>query len=159
MTRPPALQRWRRRRVRAASAALGGMLLLTLSACGSSPSPKTEVTTSATARARSAWYVLSRRSTRGAAVAGVGGTANAPAGLEIKVQASPAVSSQLNYSLDCERSGTHPLLVTLRKRQTPFKLVIPLPPYTPECFINVTVSKSAPTDMTLTLLAERSTSS
>jgi hypothetical protein len=102
------------------------------------------------------WHVFSTHSSNGRTVATVGGRTLTPEALELKVRATPNVSTQINYSIDCEKSGTHPELQTLAPRRTPFTLSIPVPLFAPWCFVNITASKSTSARMTLTLLARTS---
>jgi hypothetical protein len=84
-------------------------------------------------------------------VATVGGTFPAPKAINVEVDASPGVNSQVDYSIDCEPSGTHPVTGVFPARKTPLTASIPVTPGAPSCFVDVTASKSAPTAMTLTL--------
>ena len=123
---------------------------LLLTACGSS-SHGTAGTTTSSARRSSSWQVASKRTTPGRAVATIGGTYAAPAAIKVEVDADPRVTSQVNYSIDCEASATHPVTGVVPARRTPLTASIPVPPHAPSCFVDVTASKSAPTSMTLTL--------
>ena len=124
---------------------------LLLTGCGSS-SQRTQGTTSNGAeQAASGWHVASKRTTPGRAVATIGGTYPAPAAMKVEVDASPRVTSQVDYSIDCEASATHPVTGVIPARRTPLTASIPVPPNAPSCFVDVTASKSAPTAMTLTL--------
>ena len=75
-----------------------------------------------------------------------------PVALEVKVAASPNVRSQVDYSIDCEQSGTHPETGTFPERRTPLTAAIPVPVNSASCFVDVTASKSSSAAMTLTLL-------
>jgi hypothetical protein len=84
-------------------------------------------------------------------VATIGGTYPAPTAIKVEVDARPSVTSQVDYSIDCEASATHPVTGVLPARQTPLTASIPVPPNAPSCFVDITASKSAPAAMTLTL--------
>ena len=125
---------------------------LLLAACGSSSHhAQGTTTTSGGGQAAPGWRVASKRTTPGRAVATVGGTYAAPAAIKVHVESSPRVTSQVNYSIDCEASGTHPVTGVIPARRTPLTASIPVPPKAPSCFVDITASKSAPTAMTLTL--------
>ena len=123
-----------------------------LAACGSSSHHARGTTaTSSGGQAPPGWHVASKRTTPGRAVATVGGTYAAPAAIEVLVESSPRVTSQVDYSIDCEASGTHPVTGVIPAHRTPLTASIPVPPKAPSCFVDITASKSAPTAMTLTL--------
>ena len=104
------------------------------------------------ARAKPRWQVVSTRTVPGRKVGVIGGTVANPRALELKVASSPRIVSQVDYSIDCELSGTHPVAVTVRKNRTPLTVPIPVPVNARSCFLAVTASKSASALMTLTLL-------
>ena len=125
---------------------------LLLAACGSSSHhAQGPTTTAGGGQAPPGWHVASKRTTPGRAVATVGGTYAAPAAIKVQVESSPRVTSQVDYSIDCEASGTHPVTGVIPARRTPLTATIPVPPKAPSCFVDVTASKSAPAAMTLTL--------
>jgi hypothetical protein len=99
----------------------------------------------------SGWHIASKRSSPGRAIATIGGTFQTPAAMVVDVDANPRVTSQVDYSVDCEASGTHPVTGVIPARRTPLTASIPVTPNAPSCFVDVTASKSAPTSMTLTL--------
>jgi hypothetical protein len=127
-------------------------IALVLAGCGSSASPPGTTTTGSAARAKPGWQVVSTRTASGRKVGVIGGTLANPRALELKVASSPPVVSQVDYSIDCERSGTHPIAVTIRQNRTPLTVPIPVPVNARSCFLAVTASKSASALMTLTLL-------
>jgi len=94
----------------------------------------------------------------GPKVAVIGGRVKNPTGFEVKINATPSVVSQVNYSLDCYENGGEQIssLGTSKLQRTPFIRFIQAPS-TPYCFVEVTASKSATTNMTLTLLASQQT--
>ena len=59
----------------------------------------------------------------------------------------------MNYSVDCEKSGTHPIAQTIRLQRTPITVSIPVIPYAAWCFVDVTASKSLPAAIRITLLS------
>lgn len=121
-----------------------------LAGCGSS-SQQAQTTATTGHGTASGWHVASRRTTPGRAVATIGGTFSSPAAIKVEVDSSPRVASQVDYSIDCEPSGTHPVTGVVPPRRTPLTAAIPVPPDAPSCFVAITASKSAPTAMTLTL--------
>jgi hypothetical protein len=121
-----------------------------LAGCGSSRVPN--ATRSAAARPKTSWKVVSTRAVSGRAVGTIGGRLNNPSALELKVASSPPVVSQVDYSIDCEQSGTHPTSVTIPGTRTPLTVSIPVPRYARSCFLVATASKSASALMRLTLL-------
>ena len=100
-----------------------------LAACGSSSHHAQGTTaTSSGGQAPPGWHVASKRTTPGRAVATVGGTYAAPAAIKVRVESRPRVTSQVNYSIDCEASGTHPVTGVMPARRTPLTASIPVPP-------------------------------
>lgn len=134
-----------------ASLLLPGALVLVAAGCGS---PSSSSPTTASAGTHLAWHVFSKRTTRGRAVGTVGGTVPAPKAMRVQVDADPEVESQVDYSVDCEQSATHPVTGTLAIRRTPLTAPIPVTGEGPSCFVDITASKSAPTAMTLTLMVQ-----
>jgi hypothetical protein len=138
----------------APAAALAAALVL--AGCGSSArAPRTTATGSAAARATAGWRVVSTRTAPGRKVGVIGGTMRDPEALELRVASSPRVVSQVDYSIDCELSGTHPVAVTIPENRTPLTVPIPVPANARSCFLAATASKSASALMTLTLLVRR----
>ncbi len=133
----------------------GGLVLtavaLVLTACGSTSQRSQERAATPGQQNVTTWHVASKRTTSGRKVATIGGTYPGPSAMKVKVDASPRVTSQVDYSIDCEPSGTHAVTGIFPARRTPLTASIPVPPNAPSCFVDVTASKSAPTAMTLTL--------
>jgi hypothetical protein len=125
-----------------------------LAGCGSSSSAPTTTPAAAPAR-RAGWHVVSRRTFQGRTVGVIGGTVPSPRAMEVRVNTTPRVTSQVDYSIDCERSGTHPVMGTIRGARTPLTAVIPVPINARSCFVAITVSKSTGARMLLTLLIRR----
>lgn len=92
-------------------------------------------------------------------MATIGGTVANPSALRVKVEAHPDITSQVNYSIDCERSGTHPVSGTIPQRRTPLTTDIPVPVNATSCFLVVTASKSRSATMKITLLIRKAPTS
>jgi hypothetical protein len=101
------------------------------------------------------WQVVSVRTVRGRTVAVSGGTIAHAAALEVTVAARPAVSTQVDYSVDCEKSATHPVFGTIARQRTPLTVPIPVIPGADSCFLDVTASKSASSALSITILVRR----
>ena len=97
------------------------------------------------------WDAFAKRTVSGAAVGAAGGTVENPGAVEVKVEADPDVTTQVNYSIDCS-GGRHPQ-TGLASGQTPFTTRVPLPGGRQPCQVSASASKSQPTKMTVTLLA------
>jgi hypothetical protein len=114
-------------------------LVLALAACGGSSSS-------------SGWDEVAKRESPGKQLGAIAATVQAPRALQVKVEASPPVKSQISYSIDCA-NGRHPATGVL-PGTTPFTAEIPLPSATADsCTLNLTASKSRSADMTLTVLS------
>ena len=151
MTGTPALRRRRRARGFAWPLPAIGIALL-LAGCGS----QVRRTVGVPARHPTAgWQVVSARTVGGRKVAVSGGTIAHAAALEVKVAARPAVSTQVDYSVDCEKSATHPVFGTVALRRTPLTVPIPVIPGADACFLDVTASKSASSALSITILVRR----
>ncbi len=124
--------------------------LLLFSGCGSASAPP--ATLSSSRSSAPSWRVASKRTVPGRAVATIAGTVADPTALEVRVEAHPSVSSQVNYSIDCEASGTHPVAGTIAAERTPLTAAIPVLANAASCFVEVSASKSSSAAMTLTLL-------
>jgi hypothetical protein len=97
------------------------------------------------------WDDFAKRTVSGAAVGAAAGTVENPGAVEVRVDADPDVTTQVNYSIDCS-GGRHPQ-TGLASGRTPFTTPIPLPGGREPCSVSATASKSQPTKMTVTLLA------
>jgi hypothetical protein len=128
---------------------VGGLLLL--AGCGSSSHHTTPPAPRATRK--TGWDVFGAKTVPGRLPAVIGGDVINPVALEVKVASTPIVDSQVNYSVDCEKSGTHPIAQTVRLQRTPITVSIPVIPYAAWCFVDVTASKSHPAVIRITLLS------
>jgi hypothetical protein len=130
-------------------------LALVLCGCGSSGSgPKQTTRHSASTRLAPGWHVVSTKTFAGRHSAVIGGTVRFPAAIKVEVSATPQVVSQIDYSIDCEKSGTHPVSGTIDARRTPLTAPIPVTPNAAACFVDVTASKSVSSSMTIKLLVD-----
>lgn len=100
------------------------------------------------------WQVVYTKTVTGPKVGATGGRVAHPAALEVKVVAHPPVISQIDYSIDCEASATHPVLGTIRAMRTPVTAAIPIIPRAASCFLYVTASKSSDARLTITVLGK-----
>jgi hypothetical protein len=126
------------------------IIALPASGCGSSSPAKT--TRAVNPPRPPGWHVVSTRTFRGRTVGSIGGTVANPRAIEVRVDTTPRVTSQVDYSIDCELSATHPVFGTIRASRTPLTAAIPVPTNARSCFVAITVSKSASAKMTLTFL-------
>ena len=97
------------------------------------------------------WHEFAKRTAPGTQIGAAGGTTDNPGAVEVKVEAKPNVTTQVNYSIDCS-GGNHPQ-TGLATGRTPFTTPVPLPGGRSPCTVSASASKSQPATMTVTLLA------
>jgi hypothetical protein len=137
--------------------AAGAALALLAAGCGSkSTSSSNPASTGTAASTPTGWQVVSKRTASGTKLGLAGGTTLRPGAVEVKVEATPNVKTQISYSIDCDR-GLHATPATvIADRSTPITATIPLPnANASSCFVSATASKSGSADMTITVLARQ----
>jgi hypothetical protein len=97
------------------------------------------------------WHEFAKRTSSGSEIGAAGGTVADPAGVRVEVEAEPDVATQVSYSIDC--SGGRHTQTGVASGRTPFTTRVPLPGGPGPCSVTASASKSAPADMTVTLLA------